>query len=332
MAQAVGVQGSAERPRQPRTVRDVGEFGLIERITSLLGSQPALVRLGPGDDAAVVATPGGSVVVSTDLLVHGRHFRLDWSSPYEVGRKAAAQNLADIAAMGAVGTALLVGLAVPSALPLDVADGLVAGLRDEAAATGAGVVGGDVVAADDLVVAVTALGDLQGRSPVTRAGARPGDSVVVAGRLGCAAAGMRLLSAGERDHPMAALHRCPAPPYALGVQLARAGATAMIDISDGLVADLGHVAQASGVRIVLDVESLSAAFARGPVTPADVLAGGEDHALAATLPAGTPAPAGCLEVGAAQAPGDGEGARVVDARTGAALAVAGFDHFGGGSV
>ncbi|MGZ4618792.1 MAG: thiamine-phosphate kinase [Frankiaceae bacterium] len=328
MTEAVGVSGRAEQLPHPTVVRDVGEFGLIERITRALGPQPAAVLLGPGDDAAVVAAPGETVVVSTDLLVEGRHFRFDWSTPYEVGRKAAAQNLADIAAMGASGTALLVGLAAPPALQLTVADGLVAGLRDEAAGVGAAVVGGDVVAAASVLLAVTALGDLQGRRPVTRAGARPGDRVVVAGRLGCSAAGMRLIESGERDNPIAGLHRCPDPPYVLGPQLARAGATAMIDISDGLVADLGHVARASRVRIVLDVGAL-AAFALGPVTVDDVLGGGEDHALAAMLPSAGRLPAGCLEVGEVHALRDGQEAEVVDRRTGEVLSVVGFDHFAG---
>jgi thiamine-monophosphate kinase len=322
------VSGRAEQPSPPRVVRDVGEFGLIERITRALGPQPAAVLLGPGDDAALVAA-AGEIVVSTDLLVEGRHFRFDWSSPYEVGRKAAAQNLADIAAMGGAGTALLVGLAAPPALPLTVADGLVAGLRDEAAGVGAAVVGGDVVAASSVLLAVTALGDLLGRRPVTRAGARPGDRVVVAGWLGCSVAGMRLIESGEHDDPIAALHRCPDPPYELGPQLAGAGATAMIDVSDGLVADLGHVARASHVRIVLDVGALAAAYALGPVTVDDVLGGGEDHALAAALPPVGSIPAGCVAVGEVQALREDQEAGVVDGRTGEVLSVRGFDHFGG---
>ena len=164
---------------------------------------------------------------------------------------------------------------------------------------------------------------------MTRAGARPGDRVVVAGRLGCSAAGMRLIESGDRDSPLAALHRCPDPPYAMGPELARVGATAMIDVSDGVVADLGHVAQASGARIVLDVGAFAAAYAVDPVTLADVLGGGEDHALAATVPPGSPLPAGCVEVGEVQALGAGQQARVVDRHTGDVLRVAGFDHFGG---
>ena len=295
------------------TVGGLGEFGLIERIAQRLGAPPP--PAGPGDDAAVVPAPDGRVVATTDLLVEGRHFRLDWSSPYDVGRKAAAQNLADIAAMGGVPTALLVGLATPGSLSLAVADGLVDGLRDECALVGAAVVGGDVVAAEALLLAVTALGGLQGRSPVTRAGARPGDDVVVAGELGCSAAGLALLRRGITDGPLVAAHRRPSPPYDAGPLLARAGATAMCDTSDGLVADLGHVARASGVRIALDSAALRPA-SRG-VTLADVLHGGEDHALVATVPAGTPTP--YPVVGRVLA---GEGVWVDGGRV-----TGGFDHF-----
>ena len=135
--------------------------------------------LGPGDDAAVVVTPDGRVVATTDLLVDGRHFRRDWSTPYDVGRKAAAQNLADIAAMGAVPTSLLVGLAAPPDLPAFWAERFADGLRDECDVVDAGVVGGDVVRSELLMIAVTALGDLEGRSPVTRSGAQIGDVVAL---------------------------------------------------------------------------------------------------------------------------------------------------------
>ncbi len=152
------------------TLRDVGEFGLIERVTAGR-RQPAGTLLGPGDDAAVVAAPDGRVVASTDVLVDTVHFRLDWSSPEQVGRKAAAANLADVAAMGAVPTALLVGLACPAVTPVATLTGLADGLWAEATAVGIGLVGGDVVAAGSLVLSVTALGSLEGRAPVTRAGA-----------------------------------------------------------------------------------------------------------------------------------------------------------------
>ena len=155
------------------TVGELGEVGLIAAITERLAGGADVV-LGPGDDAAVVRTPDGQVVASTDLLVEGVHFRRDWSEPLDVGHKAAAQNLADVVAMGARPTALLVGLAAPADLPASWALALADGLSAEAALVGAAVVGGDVVAADQVVIAVTALGSLDGRAPVTRAGAKVG--------------------------------------------------------------------------------------------------------------------------------------------------------------
>jgi thiamine-monophosphate kinase len=280
------------------TARELGEFGLIDRVVERLGTSDA-VLIGPGDDAAVVTAPDARVVATTDVLVEGVHFRRDWSSAYDVGRKAAAANLADVAAMGATGTALLVGLAAPGDLPVSWATGLADGLRDEAAAVGAVVVGGDTVRCDRVVVSVTALGDLAGAAPVTRAGAQPGDVVVVAGRLGWSAAGLALLECGTCDGPLVEAHRRPAPPYALGPALARAGATAMCDVSDGLVADLGHIARASGVLIGLH----SGRLADDAVTLEQVLTGGEDHALVATLPPGTALPDGCRTIGRVSAGG-----------------------------
>ena len=289
------------------TARDVGEFGLIARVIDRLTGSPS-VLVGPGDDAAVVATPDGRVVATTDLLVEGVHFRREWSSAYDVGRKSAAANLADIAAMGATGTALLVGLAAPPDLPLQWSLDLTDGLRDEAAVVGAAVVGGDVVRSERLVISVTALGDLEGRSPVTRGGARPGDLVVLAGELGRSAAGLALLVAGTCEGELVDAHRRPEPPYAMGPVLALAGATAMCDVSDGLVADLGHIAVASGVTIDLD--------------PADeqFLTGGEDHALVATLPSDVPVPADARVIGRVIA---GE----PEVTVGGELAGGGWDHF-----
>jgi thiamine-monophosphate kinase len=270
------------------SVSDAGEFGLIARIVARLSGGSAL--LGPGDDAAVVAARDGRVVASTDILVEGTHFKRDWSSAYDVGRKAAAQNLADIAAMGARATALLVGLAAPADLDLAWVDGLADGLRDECAAVGAEVVGGDVSRSAVLTVAVTALGDLEGREPVTRSGARPGDVVVVAGRLGYAAAGLALLAAGREDAALADAHRRPQVAYAAALRLAEAGATAMIDVSDGLVADLGHIAERSGVGIQLASDDLplppelvEAGLEVGVDPLSWVAGGGDDHAFAATM-------------------------------------------------
>ena len=242
-------------------------------IAALRARMPAgpLTSVGIGDDAAVVGAPDGSVVAAVDLLIEGRHFRRDWSAAYDVGVKAAARSLADIAAMGARNTALLVALAAPGTLParwaIDLADGLAA----EAARAGAGIVGGDTARADLVFLSVTALGDLGGRRPVLRSGARPGDLVAVTGPLGRSAAGLALLSAGwpapvsaaAGDPPPGAFaalvtaHRRPAPPYDAGPEAALLGATAMIDVSDGLLADLGHVAAASGVQVDVDSSRLA---------------------------------------------------------------------------
>ncbi|MBP0460636.1 thiamine-phosphate kinase [Streptomyces montanisoli] len=280
------------------TVGELGEFGLIDRLTSRLTTTPA-VRLGPGDDAAVVAAPDRRVVASTDLLLEGRHFRRDWSTAYDVGRKSAAQNLADIAAMGAVPTALLLGLVVPAQLPVTWAAELMDGIRDEAQVAGAAVVGGDVVRGDSITVAITALGDLRGHEPVTRSGAHPGDIVAYTGWLGWSAAGHAVLSRGFRSpRAFVEAHRRPEPPYHAGPAAAGLGATAMTDVSDGLVADLGHIAQASTVRIdlrsgLVDIPSQMSDIGQAVgIDPLQwVFTGGEDHAIVATFPPDVKLPA-----------------------------------------
>jgi len=294
--------GPAHDP--PETVADVGEFGLIRRVTAGR-RQPATTLLGPGDDAALVAAGDGRVVASTDVLVEGVHFRLDWSTPEHVGRKAIAVNMADIAAMGAVPTALLVGLACPSTTKAEVAEGLAAGMWQEATRAGAGLVGGDVVTSKEIVISVTALGDLAGRQPVTRGGAMPGDVLAVCGRLGWSAAGLAVLGRGFRSPvQVVGAYRSPEPPYEAGPQAARAGATAMIDVSDGLLADLGHICAASNVAIdvrtkLLEVPQrlvdVGTALGADPVHW--VLTGGEDHALAATFPEQAAVPEGWRTIG-----------------------------------
>jgi thiamine-monophosphate kinase len=273
----------------------LGEFGLIVALAARLPPGPA-VLLGIGDDAAVLKAPDSRVVASMDLLVEDLHFRREWSSATDVGGKAAAQNLADIAAMGAVPTALLVGLGAPGDLPVAWAEDLATGLAEECSRVGASVVGGDISGAQVIMIAVTSLGDLAGRAPVTRAGARPGDLVAVAGVLGHSAAGLALLRAGRTEPAeLLAAHRWPHPDYAAGPEAAELGATAMIDISDGLVQDLGHIADQSEVRIDLESARLpqtdtlrEAADALGAQGPLDwILTGGEDHALAAIFPPGT---------------------------------------------
>jgi thiamine-monophosphate kinase len=290
--------------RQGQSVSDVGEFALIDALTARLPAGPE-VELGPGDDAAVVTAPDGRVVVTTDVLVEGVHFRRDWSQAGDVGHKAAAQNLADVAAMGARSTALLVGLVLPPDLSATWAVELSEALGAEAARAGAAVVGGDVVSGERIVVAVTALGSLDGRAPVTRAGAHVGDVVAVRGRLGWSAAGHVVLSRGFRSpRVLAAAHRRPEPDYGAGPAAALHGATSMVDVSDGLIADLAHVAAASGVGIKLDVAKVpvdaalsdaAAAMGKDPLEWA--LTGGEDHALVATFPAAAGVPDGWVVLG-----------------------------------
>jgi thiamine-monophosphate kinase len=319
------------RPLVPRgdpadTVRVVGEFGVIGRVLAQAGSA-RVTQIGPGDDAAVLRTPDGRVVATTDVLVEGRHFRRDWSSAEDIGHKAAAANLADVAAMGGVATALLVGLACPPTTQTAWLEGVAAGLAAECAPLGAAVVGGDLVASaadsSSVVLSVTALGDLGGRPPVLRSGARPGDVVALAGRLGWSACGLAVLRRGFSS-PVAVVsaHRRPTPPYAAGPGAAEAGATAMCDVSDGLLADLGHIASASRVVIDLDraalvraclepagpLEQVGAALGADPLSW--VLTGGEDHALVATFPKRVPLPVGWTPVGEVRAGGKNPGVRV----------------------
>lgn len=278
------------------TLSGLGEFAVIDRLVAGR-RQPSAVTLGPGDDAAVVTAADGRTVVCTDMLVENRHFRLDWSSPHDVGRKAIAQNAADIEAMGARSTAFVVGYGAPGDTVTDHAVALADGMWHEAALLGAGIVGGDIVAAPQWVISVAALGDLGGREPVRRSGARPGDTVAVAGELGQSEAGYMLWHKGiDKYHPLRRKHLVPGPPYGQGEAAARAGATSMTDVSDGLLADLGHIASASGVHIDLtveglgrDIDAVAAAAAELGADPMQwVLGGGEDHALVATFPGESP--------------------------------------------
>ncbi|WKG06513.1 thiamine-phosphate kinase [Mycolicibacterium sp. HK-90] len=282
-----------------RTLAEAGEFVVIDRLVAGR-TQAAAVTLGPGDDAAVVAAGDGRTVVSTDMLVQDRHFRLDWSSPHDIGRKAIAQNAADIEAMGGRATAFVVAFGAPPDTSVSAAAGVADGLWDEARLLGASIAGGDLVRAPLWVISVTALGDLEGREPVRRSGARAGDTVAVSGELGRSAAGYALWDRGfegqARFGELRQRHLTPQPPYGQGALAAEAGATAMTDVSDGLLADLGHIATASGVGIDLDTRQLDgdrlavaeAAAATGDDPWEWVLGGGEDHALAATFPGAPP--------------------------------------------
>ena len=288
-----------------RTVGQLGEMQVLARILDRLGTSAA--EVGPGDDAAVLPLADHRVVATTDTLVHGPDFRLAWSSGFDLGWKAAAVNLADVAAMGARPVALLVALAMPDDTSMDTVASLADGLRAacETLAPGSRVEGGDLTASDTLTIAVTALGTLEGREPVRRSGAHAGDVVAVAGEVGPAARGLGLLFQRFRDRdgtPVAvdegvldAAERFdlsrqlrPVPPIAAGPAAARAGATAMMDVSDGLVLDATRLAAASGVTIDLRSSSIGGESERS---------GGEAHALLATFPPQASRPEGFRVVG-----------------------------------
>ncbi|TDN45115.1 thiamine-phosphate kinase [Curtobacterium flaccumfaciens] len=285
------------------TVGDLGELVVLDRIVRRLPAGTPV--LGPGDDCAVVAAPDGRFVVTTDMMVHGPDFRWAWSSPEDVGWKAAATNLSDVAAMGAVPSGLVIALAAPQDTPVAVleafADGV--GLAIAALAPGCGVVGGDLSTSATFTVSVTAFGDLEGRPPVLRSGARVGDVLAVSGELGAAARGLsRLFREGVDDHgepsraavlascadadPDVLRQRRPVPPIADGPLAAGAGATAMLDLSDGLAIDAGRLARASRVTLSLEGDLDEVA-----------LHGGEDHGLLATFPADAVLPGGFRRIG-----------------------------------
>ena len=291
---------------QPDTLRGIGEGATLARIFPRLPSSD-FALVGPGDDSAVMSAPDSRFVVTTDMMIHGPDFRLAWSTPHDLGWKAAASNLADVAAMGATPTALVVAIAAPADSPVALLEGIADGLRDAclALAPGCGVVGGDLSVSATLTIAVTAFGDLAGRAPVLRSGARVGDVVAVSGVLGRAAAGLRLLfergvADGRPDATATAALRAaepalvaaqlaPAPPIGDGVLAALGGATAMLDLSDGLALDARRLATASGVALDLSARA---------VGDRESLDGGEDHSLLATFPAGTPLPGGFRAIGA----------------------------------
>ena len=295
------------------TLADAGEFGLIAELVRAF-PQGEHVLVGPGDDAAVVRVRSGHVVVSTDLVVEGRHFRREWSSAEDVGRRAAAQNLSDINAMGGRAHSLTVGMALPADLPVSWALDFARGFAEECRLVGASVVGGDVTRGDQLVIAVTVLGACT-VSPVLRSGAEPGDVLALAGRQGWAAGGLAVLGRGFRSpRVLVEAYRRPEPPYDAGPAAADAGATAMVDVSDGLLSEAAHLARASGVAI--DVRSASlevpeplhaVAAATGSDPLRYVLGGGDDHALLATFPSADAVPEGWRVIGSVL---EGEGVTV----------------------
>jgi thiamine-monophosphate kinase len=271
----------------------MGEFELLALLRERLPAPGPQVRLGSGDDAAI-SVPAGATATSVDALVEGVHFRRETASLRQIGRKALSTALSDLAAMGAGPGEAYVALGAPAELGepelLEVAEGLAAVARE----TGTTIAGGDLTAAPVLTLAVTVVGHAaRAEDFVTRAGARPGNTLVVTGELGGAAAGLLLLEdpALQGDDALRARQLDPTPRLAAGQALAAAGATAMIDVSDGLAGDAGHIATASRALLLIDADALpvapglsavAAAIGRDPLELA--ASGGEDYELFAALP------------------------------------------------
>jgi thiamine-monophosphate kinase len=284
----------------------MGEFELLELIRQRLPLPGPQVRLGSGDDAAITVPPGATAT-SVDALVEGVHFKREWSSLRQIGRKALAIALSDLAAMGAEPGEAYVVLGIPSDLDEDGCLELLDGIALLAKETGTTLAGGDVTRAPALSLAITVVGHAKRPEDlVTRSGARPGDALLVTGGLGGAAAGLLLLEGSDSLRSSHVAHKDtsddraqllarllePIPRLEAGRALAAIGATAMIDLSDGLGGDAAHVAKASGVGLRIDAASLpiqegvteiAAAMGRDPHELA--ASGGEDYELLAALPA-----------------------------------------------
>lgn len=280
------------------TIGSLGENESLKKTIARLSASDFAV-IGPGDDAAVISAPDARFVVTTDTLVENHDFKLNWSSGFDLGWKAVASNLADVAAMGAVPTALVVAVTAPAETLVTWLESFADGLREacEQLAPGCGVVGGDLAASDQVMVSVAAHGSLEGREPVLRSGAKAGDIIAVAGTLGKAAAGLALLQSENSDaisayDNLVNIQLRPSPPISSGAAAALAGATSMLDVSDGLAKDASRIAKASVVSIQIDPLMLQgfeavleeAARAIGASESDWVLFGGEDHALLATFP------------------------------------------------
>lgn len=324
-----------------------GEFDLIAEMRRRIGAlDPGRVTLGPGDDAAITM-PGGATAVSVDAFVEGVHFRRDWAPLGAIGRKALAGALSDLAAMGARAGEAYVVLGVPPDLDQAGCLELYEGIQAAATEYDTALAGGDVTRAPVLTLAVTVVGHApEPGALVTRGGARPGDVLALTGELGGAAAGLRLLDQPDlRDSVDDAVARrlvdrqlAPVPRLAAGGVLAEAGATALIDVSDGLAADAGHLAAAGGVALVIEaaripvaegVAELASAAGEDPLLLA--LGGGEDYELLAALPPDSYAAAATAVEGAGSrltqigSVAAGEGVRV-EGPDGEISSPAGFDH------
>ncbi|NOY44158.1 MAG: thiamine-phosphate kinase [Deltaproteobacteria bacterium] len=320
---------------------EVGEFGLLRRLGLLEESPSPGPVVGPGDDTAVLPLEGGFLLCTADALVEGVHFRREWGRPEDLGFKALAVNVSDVAAMGGTPWAFTLTLSAPPDLPVAWIEGLYRGLREACGAFGCRLVGGDTTSARDLTLSLALLG--RADRPVLRRGARPGDDVYLSGAPGESAAGLALLRSGRPDRfpGLVRRHLRPEPRLALGRSLGETGAaTAMIDVSDGVLQDLGHLLRASraGAELWLERIPLAARLQRaaqelGREALDWVLGGGEDYELLFTCPTAARqrvqalARAAAVPVWRIGRIVDGPGVRLLHRGRPWQGAVTGYDHF-----
>jgi thiamine-monophosphate kinase len=271
---------------------EIGEFGLIAAIKEMAAKGEGVIK-GIGDDAAVLRpSPGMVLLVTTDLLLEGVHFQLEFTDPYRLGRKALAVNLSDIAACGGTPTAFLVSLTVPPEAEVASVQALYTGMMEQARTYGVSLIGGDTSKGRELMISITLIGEAEEEKIVYRAGASKGDLIFVTGTLGDAALGLQQLKQGKKEGVLIERQLAPAPRVKEGQAIARQGlALSMIDISDGLVADLGHILEASNVGAEVRLSDLPlseeyqkeiGSYSRDPYALA--LTGGEDYELLFTSP------------------------------------------------
>jgi thiamine-monophosphate kinase len=270
-----------------RTLATLGEFGFLDRLLPTLGRNRD-VLVGAGDDCAVMRCGNRRLLITTDALVEGVHFKPEWLSPRQLGRRSLLVNLSDIAAMGGRPTSCVISVGVPANYPAGDLFAVHDGIKSAARAAGVAIVGGNITRAKELFISITLLGEC-GANYLTRSGARDGDELWVTGTVGDAALGVRQLERGVRRGPAVQRYREPQPRLVAGRLLAEHHvATAMIDISDGLLQDLGHIAAASGVGAIIEVDALpySPALRRLPAADALALAlrGGDDYELLCAIP------------------------------------------------
>lgn len=266
----------------------VGEFGLIDRLRAIVG-EPEEGEVWVGDDAAVLRAPAGTILLTTDLLVEGVHFDTAYTGPEDLGYKSIAVNVSDVAAMGGIPRRAVVGLGVVRDLEVEWLEALYRGMQECCREFDLAVVGGDVTRSDQVIISVALLGNPAGRLVIERRGARVGDAVCVTGTLGQSAAGLQLMRRGERRRlDLLKSHLRPTPRVKEVEILRRHLPSAMIDISDGFCADLGHICAASEVGVLIQEPDLPVVdlsetdLTESPLELA--LGGGEDYELCFTIP------------------------------------------------